>query len=144
MNDPAVRLEAWRHTLETISLVLSDAQLKSWFTAPILIVPAPVAGMTVIPVMALIELDTRAGAYNEVDTPIVANAALSVTTIGTLVNTNVAAYQVANSVGAVNAVASIAGQALFVTSSAGGDLTGGNAANTAKITLLFQRIATLL
>lgn len=46
----------------TTTIVMDDAAIKAWGAAPVVIVPA-IAGKIIMPVMALVQIDTSAGGY---------------------------------------------------------------------------------
>ena len=142
--------------LRSATLTLTDAQIKALPTTPISFITAPGTGRRIIPVKGQWRADTSAGAYTNIDATLaklrlvygatVALASAEVMDDGAPgAFTSLLGGAAVKSVGlhywdedpvAVSSVENAAVQ-VSIDNSASGNLTGGNAANSLRVTLLF-------
>lgn len=139
---------------ESASIVLTNAQIKLLASTGIEIVAAPGVGKAVVPVSATLYLDFAAGAYTPsagtdyftigtgtddaeemLKIPIPNNAATLVAAVGPA--THVAAGAGAHYADAIFQDMAQIGNAALTISISGGNPTGGNAANTMTVSVLY-------
>lgn len=141
--------------LKSATVTLTDAQIKTLPTAPVQVVAAAGAGKVLFPVQWFMLADFQGGAYGNLD------AAVSGPNLGWSNVEDAERFPVADSVNILTTVANKVGlyQSVFanawdnitdfentdlnltIDNGATGNLTGGNAANTLRITVYYLEVS---
>lgn len=129
-------------SLSSIEVTLTDAQIKTLNSSPVTIIPAPGANFFIHPIIYDLKKNTVAGAYNTAPTldlrfsGVVMNLA---TSLSSTLSTAGTQWIAGNAVGwSSSATVENLGVVLF--SSA--DVTGGNGANSLRVTIVYKIVPT--
>lgn len=142
----AVRSAGSTPVLQVAEVTLTDAQIKALPTTPIQIVATPGAGKYIKYLGSALVLDVTAGIYTNLNTSSmnirrVGQNPLTVDFSGSYLedNSNIWVYQdtSVNDDGVPVPIAELENLAIEISSQNTGNLTGGNAANTLKITVYY-------